>query len=52
VIFRNTISDEVVFFHRASNTIIVTDILQSMPRDWYPSWRRLRHFQERVCAND
>lgn len=40
VIFRNTITDEVVFFHRASNTIIVTDIIQSMPRDWYSGWRR------------
>ena len=40
VIFRNTITDEVVFFHRASNTILVTDIIQSMPRDWYSGWRR------------
>jgi hypothetical protein len=40
VIFRNKITDEVVFFHRASNTIIVTDIIQSMPRDWYSGWRR------------
>ena len=40
VIFRNTITYEAVFFHRASNAILVTNIIQSMPRDWYSGWRR------------
>jgi len=40
VIFRNTITYGAVFFHRASNTILVTDIIQSMLRDWDSGWRR------------
>lgn len=41
VIFPNTIADEVVFFHRASGTVLFTDLLQQMPRGWYKGWRAL-----------
>lgn len=40
-IVRNTIADEVVFFHRASGTVLFTDLLQQMPRGWYKGWRAL-----------
>lgn len=41
VIVRNTIADEVVFLHRASGTVLFTDLLQQMPRGWYKGWRAL-----------
>jgi len=41
VIVRNTIADEVVFFHRASGTALFTDLLQQLPRGWYKGWRAL-----------
>lgn len=36
----NAIAQEVVFFHRPSETVIFTDLLQQMPPDWYSGWRR------------
>lgn len=40
VIFRgNRIATEVVFFHRASATVLVTDLVQHLPQDWYRGWR-------------
>ncbi|WP_127559619.1 DUF4336 domain-containing protein [Nioella ostreopsis] len=41
VIFPNAITDEVVFFHRDSATVLFTDLLQQMPKGWYRGWRRL-----------
>ncbi|MDZ4373215.1 MAG: hypothetical protein U1C74_17575 [Phenylobacterium sp.] len=35
----NTITTEVVFFHKASGTVLFTDLLQHMPRGWYSGWR-------------
>lgn len=35
----NRITTEVVFFHRASSTVLVTDLVQQIPRDWYHGWR-------------
>ena len=35
----NRITTEVVFFHRASATAIVTDWVQHIPRGWYHGWR-------------
>ncbi|MER0238875.1 DUF4336 domain-containing protein [Fulvimarina sp. MAC8] len=39
VVQGNRITTEVVFFHRASSTVIVTDLVQHIPRDWYRGWR-------------
>lgn len=36
---RTKITDEVVFFHRESGTVIFTDLLQQMPKGWYRGWR-------------
>lgn len=42
VVFRgNAITTEVVFFHHASGTVIFTDLLQQLPRDWFSGWRRI-----------
>lgn len=37
----NRITTEAVFFHRASGTVIFTDLLQSLPRNWFTGWRKL-----------
>lgn len=37
----NAITTEAVLFHRPSGTVIFTDLLQQMPRDWYHGWRRI-----------
>jgi hypothetical protein len=41
VVVPNSIADEVVFFHKASGTVIFTDLLQNMPRGWYNGWRSI-----------
>lgn len=41
VLIPNRIADEVVFFHRASATVIVTDLLQAMPPGSFRGWRAL-----------
>ena len=37
----NVITTEVVFFHRASGTILFTDLLQHLPGGWFTGWRGL-----------
>lgn len=37
----NAITTEVVFFHRASGTVLFTDLLQQFPDDWFSGWRRI-----------
>ena len=41
----NTITTEVVFFHRTSGTVLFTDLLQNFPPDWF-----LRLAQDRCAA--
>lgn len=41
VIRGNRITTEVVFFHRASSTVMVTDLVQQIPKDWYHGWRKV-----------
>lgn len=35
------ITTEAVFFHRASGSALVTDLIQQMPQGWYRGWRGL-----------
>lgn len=37
----NAITTEVVFFHRASGTVLFTDLLQQFPESWFSGWRAL-----------
>jgi len=37
----NRIAEEVVFFHRASGTAILADLLQHFPPGWFTGWRAL-----------
>lgn len=37
----NRITEEVVFLHRASGTVLVTDLIQHLPRGWFRGWRAL-----------
>jgi len=35
----NAITNEVVFFHRRSATVIFTDLIQQFPANWFSGWR-------------
>ncbi|UWR21245.1 DUF4336 domain-containing protein [Sulfitobacter sp. S190] len=37
----NRITTEIVFFHRDSSTVIVTDWVQQIPSGWFRGWRAL-----------
>lgn len=37
----NAITTEAVFFHRASRTAILTDLIQQFPPGWFAGWRAL-----------
>lgn len=39
VVHGNRITTEVVFFHHASATVLVTDLVQHIPQGWYHGWR-------------
>ena len=52
VIIRNTIADEVVFFHRKSGAVLFTDMLQQMPRGWYKGWRALVAKLDRMTGSE
>lgn len=41
VFFDNHIAPEVVFYHRASETVLFTDLLQQLPQGWFSGWRAL-----------
>lgn len=41
VIFPTLITDEVVFLHRPSGTVLFCDLLQQFPADWFRGWRRV-----------
>ena len=41
ILIPNRIAPEVWLHHRASGTLLVTDLLQQMPRGWYRGWRAL-----------
>lgn len=41
VVLENRITDEVVFYHRPSRTVIFTDVLQQLPPGWFKGWRAL-----------
>ncbi|GGA17645.1 DUF4336 domain-containing protein [Neptunicoccus cionae] len=41
IVTGNLITQEVVFFHRQSSTVLFTDLLQQFPQDWHTGWRRV-----------
>ncbi|WP_370208162.1 DUF4336 domain-containing protein [Pararhodobacter marinus] len=41
VVLRSAITDEVVFFHRPSGTVLLTDFIQQVPAGWHRGWRGL-----------
>ncbi len=41
VLIRTALTDEVVFYHRASGTVLVTDLLQNIDPATYAGWRKL-----------
>lgn len=41
VLMRNAITTEAVFFHRASRTVLFTDLVQHFPPGWFSGWRSI-----------
>lgn len=41
VVNGNMLTKEVVFYHAKSRTVLFTDLLQQMPKDWYQGWRKI-----------
>lgn len=41
VLMRNAITTEAVLFHRASRTVLFTDIVQNFPPGWFSGWRAI-----------
>lgn len=41
VMIRTALTDEVIFFHRASATVLITDLMQNIPPETYRGWRKL-----------
>jgi len=41
VLVRTLITTEVIFFHRRSATVIITDLVQCLPGDWFKGWKGL-----------
>ncbi|GAA3852958.1 DUF4336 domain-containing protein [Celeribacter arenosi] len=41
VVQGNAITSEVVFFHRRSETVLFTDLLQQFPDNWFSGWRKI-----------
>ncbi len=41
VVNGNALTKEVVFYHSKSRTVLFTDLLQQMPKDWYKGWRKI-----------
>lgn len=37
----NRITTELAFFHRASRTLLFTDLIQHFPRGWFAGWRAI-----------
>lgn len=41
VVKSNAITNEAVFFHPESGTVIFTDLIQQFPSDWFSGWRAM-----------
>ncbi len=41
VVKNNAITNEAVFFHLESGTVIFTDLIQQFPSDWFSGWRAI-----------
>lgn len=50
IVHGNAITTEVVFFHRASGTVLFTDLIQHFPKGWFKGWRGLVAKLDRMTA--
>jgi len=48
----NLITQEVVFFHKPSGTVLFTDFLQQLPKDWFEGWRRTVARLDNMLGNE
>ena len=52
IVSGNAITQEVVFFHRASNTVLFTDLLQHFEKGWFRGWRGVVAKLDRLTAQE
>lgn len=52
VVRGNVITVEVVFFHRASGTVLFTDLLQQFPPGWFTGWRGIVARLDRMTGTE
>lgn len=52
VVHGNAITTEVVFFHRASGTVLFTDLIQHFPKGWFKGWRALVAKLDKMTASE
>lgn len=48
----NRITNEAVFFHVASRTVLFTDLVQNFPRGWFKGWRGIIAYLDRLVASE
>lgn len=48
----NAITTEVVFFHRASRTVLFTDLIQQFDRGWFAGWRAVVARLDRLVGTE
>lgn len=41
IVVAHKLTTEVVFFHKPSQTVIFTDLIQQFPRNWHKGWRKI-----------
>ena len=41
LLMTNAITDEIIFFHKKSGTVLFADILQQFPANWFSGWRAI-----------
>lgn len=52
VVRGNAITAEVVFFHRASRTVLFTDLIQQFDRGWFTGWRAVVARLDRLVGTE
>ncbi|MCQ0986705.1 DUF4336 domain-containing protein [Jiella marina] len=52
VVVANRITTEVVFFHRRSRTVLITDLLQQFPSNWFSGWRAAVAWMDGMIASE
>jgi hypothetical protein len=52
VLMRSALTTEAVFFHRASGTVLFTDLVQHFPPGWFKGWRAVVARLDRMTGDE